>query len=255
MEVHCIFIPHSPFPAWSHLILADFPRTVFASGLDTPPACAPSAVLFCRGISLKKSVCTPEKSDSNWKRAQKIETRHQCGKGWEREIMAGSPDTTISWQEKSACASQITSRSTNHSSAQRSKELRHKGPILLLTLEGKPTFLPPRLDSLTSLAPHAFQTFWAVARELCLPILLSQTKSLSAERNASRSRAESGHNAITLLPVLLWWEIMDGFDQSRMDKQPKSWLFPVCKDLVALSDHNGGHLMPVPRLFHPWKRT
>lgn len=69
---------------------------------------------------------------------------------------------------------------------------------------------PPRLDSLTSLAPHAFQTFCAVVGSV-FPPLLSQTKSLSAEGNASSSRAESGHDAITF-PVLLWWEIMGGFD-------------------------------------------
>lgn len=64
--------------------------------------------------------------------------------------------------------------------------------------------LLPRLASLTSLAPHAFQTFWAVDGELCLPAWLSQTNPLSAGGNASRSRAESGHDAITLLPMLLW---------------------------------------------------
>lgn len=64
--------------------------------------------------------------------------------------------------------------------------------------------LSPRLDSLTSLAPHAFQTFWEVVGELCLPTLLSRTKSLSAEGNAARSRAESGHDSITLLLALLW---------------------------------------------------
>lgn len=30
---------------------------------------------------------------------------------------------------------------------------------------------------------------------------------------------------------------MGGFDQSQLDKQLESWLFPVSKDLAALSDH------------------
>lgn len=62
---------------------------------------------------------------------------------------------------------------------------------------------PPRLAHLTSLPPYAFQTSPAVDEELCLSTLLSQTKSVAAGGNASRSRTESDSDAIALLPALL----------------------------------------------------
>ena len=81
--------------------------------------------------------------------------------------------------------------------------LGEKGPILLLTLEGKLMSSLPRLARLTSLPPHAFLTSPAVDGELCLSTLLSQMKSVAAGGNASRSRTESDSDAIALLPVLL----------------------------------------------------
>lgn len=116
MEVHCILFP---------IVLAH-PGAILAWQCgDVPGACIKIGhssclcSLCCPFLQGRKKttnkpnkfVCTPKKSDSNWKRAQEVETCHQCEKGWEREIMAGSPDTTISWQETSACASQITSQS------------------------------------------------------------------------------------------------------------------------------------------------
>lgn len=47
---------------------------------------------------------------------------------------------------------------------------------------------------------------------------------------------------------------MGGFDQSQLDKQPESWLFPVPKGLVALSDHTWWSPNTCAQLFHPWKR-
>jgi len=87
----------------------DGPGKTLASGVETPAAYAPCTVLFHRGRTKEICLKKQKKSDSSWRRAQEVEICHQRGKGTKREIMARSPDTAFSWQEMSACASQITS--------------------------------------------------------------------------------------------------------------------------------------------------
>lgn len=106
--VHCIFIPYSPCPAWSHLSLAMWWCPWDRACIRTGHPCCP-VLSFSAGEKPKESVYTPKKSDSNWKRAQKLKPAISVGKD-EREKLWQAVLSPISWQETSACTSQITSQ-------------------------------------------------------------------------------------------------------------------------------------------------
>lgn len=74
--------------------------------------------------------------------------------------MAHSPDTATSWQERSVCTIQITSRESKcyRSSAERSEGLGDKGPNPSADPQGKTMLSMPRLTCLTCLPPHTLLT-------------------------------------------------------------------------------------------------